>query len=240
MRKFSLALVAAAVPLMLSAAPIDFNSGSNTTSFNRVFPGTLTLGADTCDSESASTCTLTATQLISGTTYTFSLTQPNDETSPFSYAGFPSTITITGTPSLTFSLSDTHGDSATGTFMLTSLADDGSPIDGFDGVDIYGTATVTSITPGSGIATFDSLFGLPSTTPLSFVLDVGGCESNGKSPAHEYCIEPTDPTAQFISLALTPGTPSSSTVPEPGSFELLGGGSGALFVLVRLLRAKKA
>src|SRR5580658_1237696 len=102
MQTLSLAILAVAAPMMLSATAIDFNTGSSTTSFNGSVAGTLTLGANSCESESDSTCTLTATQLISGTTYTLSLTQPNDSTSPFTYDGLPSTISTTGTPTLTF------------------------------------------------------------------------------------------------------------------------------------------
>jgi hypothetical protein len=242
MRNISLAILAVAAPMILSAGPIDFTTGTplfDTTSFNGSPTGTLTLGANSCPNVMDLTCTLTATQLISGVTYTVSLTQPNDATSPFSYNGLPSTITTAGSPTLSFALSDSDGDSATGKFSLTSLASDGVPVDGFDGIDIDGSATITSITPGSNISNFDSLFGLPSSTPLSFVLDVGGCETNGKSPTHENCVEPSDPTAQFISFDLSPGTPSSS-VPEPGTFELLGAASGAMFVVVKLLRAKKS
>jgi hypothetical protein len=143
--------------------------------------------------------------------------------SPFTYSGEPSPIATAGSPTLDFSLSDTNGDSASGTYALTNLAGDGG-----SGVDIYGNVTINSITSGSNIATFDSFFGLPSTTALDFTLDVGDCKSGSKS---EVCIQPTDPTAQFISLNMAQGTPAA--VPEPGPLGVLACASAAILVARR-------
>jgi hypothetical protein len=157
---------------------------------------------------------------------------PNLTTSPFSYSGEPSLITTSGAPTLSASISDTSGDSATGTFDLTNLGSDGvTGAGGFMGVDINGSITIDSITPGANIASFDSLFGLPSSTPLAFTLDVGNCTSGSKAKP---CITTTDPTAQFISLDLTQGTPEAT--PEPGTLELLGAGMGLIFVALRRRR----
>jgi hypothetical protein len=235
--QFSLAIFAAAVPLIVSAAPIDFTSSSNSISFNGSSPGTLTLGNDTCPTLSAAACTLTATATgTSDGTVSLSLGMPNLETSPFSYSGDPSLITTSGSPILSVSLSDLNGDSAQGTFALTNLLPDGvTEAAGFMGVDIDGSITISSITAGANLASFDSLFGLASSTPLTFTLDVGHCVSGSKAKA---CIQSTDPMASFIFFDLEPGLVSS--VPEPGSFELLGCASGALLVGLRWWRAPKA
>ncbi len=238
MRFFQLALLAATAPLILSASSVDFTSSNDTVSFNGNYPGTLTLGSNNCTKGKDPTCTLTGSQDISGTNYTFTFSMPNDSKSPFSYDGEPSTITTSGSPILDFSISDSHGDSATGTFALTSLASDSTPRIGFDGVDIDGTLKISSITSGANISTFDSLFGLPSSSSLSFVLDVGYCTAGER---YASCIEQIDPTAQFLSLDITPGTPGkSSAAPEPGTFGLLGVASGAMFIGVRRRRSQKS
>jgi len=233
-RVILLAILAAAAPVILPAGTINFTSSSDTVSFNNSSStGTLTLGNDTCES-SQPTCTLTAT--ASGTsdgTVTLSLTMPNDPTSPYSYANYwsggPEAITTTGSPTTSASLTDIFGDSATGTFALSNIASDGGT-----GVDIMGSVTITSIGTGTAIANFDSLFGLPSSTALAFTLDVGDCQS-GSRPRP--CIDP-DPTAQFISLDLTPGTPSSA--PEPGTFGLLGCASAVAFIALRRRRSSES
>jgi hypothetical protein len=240
MRIFQLAVVAAAAPLILSASSVDFTSSNDTVSFNGSYPGTLTLGSNNCTKGNDPTCTLTGSQEISGTNYTFTFSMPNDSKSPFSYDGEPSTITTSGSPVLDFSISDNHGDSATGTLTLTSLTSDSTPRIGFDGVDIDGTIKISSITSGSNISIFDSMFGLPSSTALSFVLDVGDCTAGER---HANCIEEPvlDPTAQFLSLDITPGTPGkSSATPEPGTFGLLSIASGGMFIAVRRRRSKKS
>ncbi len=234
MRVFHLAILAAVAPLIVSAASVDFSSSSDSTgtvSFNESYPGTLTLGSNDCTLFWSFTCTLTGSQNIGGTIYTFTFTQPNDSKSPFSYSGEPSTITTSGSPVLDFTISDNHGDSASGTYDLTSLASDGGT-----GVDIDGGISITSITSGSKISTFDSLFGLPSSTQLSFVLDVGNCTAGRRSAN---CIQVADPTAQFLSLDITPGTPASG-VPEPGTLGLLGAASSAMVIAVRRRRSVKS
>jgi hypothetical protein len=232
MRIFQLAILSAAAPLILSASTVDFDSSNDTTTFNG---GTLTLGSNNCSFGSHSTCVLTGTEDIAGTFYTFTFTTPNSSGSPFSYSGEPSTITTSGSPALAFSITDNHGDSATGTFALSSLASDGTPYHGYDGVDLDGTISINSITPGSKISTFDSLFGLTSSTSLSFVLDVGECSAGYWA---SNCIVTSDPTAQFLSLDITPGT--TSTVPEPATFGLLGLASGAILIAARRRRSQKS
>jgi PEP-CTERM motif len=234
MRIFNLAILAAVAPLIVSAASVDFSSSSDsndTVSFNESNPGTLTLGSNNCSFFINPTCTLTGSQNIGGTIYTFTFTQPNQSKSPFSYNGEPSTITTSGSPVLDFTISDNHGDSASGTYDLTNLLSDGS-----NGVDIDGGISIGSITSGSKISTFDSLFGLPSSTQLAFVLDVGNCTAGRRSVN---CIQTTDPTAQFLSLDITPGTPVSG-VPEPGTFGLLGVASSAVVIAVRRRRSEKS
>jgi hypothetical protein len=235
-RIFQLAILAAAAPLILSASTVDFTSSNDTVSFVGSDPGTLTLGSNNCSFGRNATCTLTGTQDIGGTFYTFTFTTPDSSGSPFSYDGEPSAITTSGSPVLDFTISDNHGDTATGTFALTSLASDSTPIYGHDGVDIDGTITISSITAGSNISTFDSLFGLPSASSLSFVLDVGEC-TNGYGPSN--CIQSSylDPTAQTLSLDITPG--KTSAVPEPGALGLLSVASGAMLMAVRR-RSKKS
>jgi hypothetical protein len=231
-RIISLALFAAVAPLILRASPVYFIPG--TVSFNGSSPGTLTLGNDNCTPDPG-TCTLSVTE--GGTpvgAITLSLTMPNLPTSPFSYSGDPSPITTSGSPATSVSLSDSSGDFAMGTFVLTNLLPDGATgTNGFPGVDIDGSITINSITPGTNIASFDSLFGLPSASPLSFTLDVGNCTSGSKAKP---CIDATDPTAQFISLDLDPGSPSAA--PEPGTLELLGCGLGLIFVARRWRRPR--
>src|SRR5580698_9722233 len=192
MRIFQLAILSAAAPLILSASTVDFDSSNDTVTFNA---GTLTLGD--CSYGRNATCTVTGSEYISGTLYTYTFTTPDGSGSPFSYSGEPSTITTSGSPALAFSITDNHGDSATGTFALTSLASDGTPYHGYDGVDLDGTISINSITAGSKISTFDSLFGLPSSSSLSFVMDVGECSAGFWA---SNCIVSTDPTAQFLSL----------------------------------------
>lgn len=232
MRIVSLAILAAAVPLVLSAGPINMGSSTDTVSFNNDGDGdgTLTLGNDTClKGSGAANCTFSGGGTAGGVTFTWQFSMPNLSTSPFSYSGVGA-VTTSGTPTLGFTLSDNAGDTATGTFSLTGIADDGVPDGLGDGVDINGNITIDNITPGAGIAAFDSLFGLPSSTALSFTADVGDC-TNGKKEA--YCIETPDPTAQFISLNVTPGTPVDPTAPEPGTFALLGFASTAIALIRR-------
>jgi len=229
MRIFQLAILAAA-PLILSASPVDFSSSSDsndTVSFNGTYPGTLVLGADTCFGFQ-STCTLSGGQNIGGTFYTFTFSMPNDRTSPFSYEGEPSSITTSGSPVLDFTIADNHGDSASGTYALSNLAGDGG-----NGVDIDGTISINSLSSSSN--RLDTLFGLPSSTALSFVLDVGDCTADRRSVS---CIQQTDPTAQFLSLDITPGTPGTSPVPEPGTVGLLSVVSGVMLMALRRRSAK--
>lgn len=230
MRMFQLAILAVTAPFIVSASTVDFDSSIDTVSFNGN-PGTLTLGSDNCSFGGDPTCTLTGSQNISGTIYTFTFTMPNDFKSPFSYAGDPSGITTSGSPVLDFTISDNKGDVATGTYTLTNLDPDGGT-----GVDIDGSISIKSITSGSKISTFDSLLGLPSSTALSFVLDVGDCTAGHRSAS---CIQTADPTAQFLSLDITPGTPGS-TVPEPATVGLLGVVSCAMFFTTRRRRSLKS
>jgi PEP-CTERM motif len=230
MRIFQLAILAATAPLILCASTVDFDSSNDTVSFNQTFSDSLTLGSNNCTYGGNATCTLTGTQNIGGTIYTFTFTMPNDFESPFTDKGDPSSITTSGSPTLDVTISDNHGDVATGTYTLTNLNPDGGT-----GVDIDGTISIKSITSGSKISTFDSLLGLPSSTALSFVLDVGDCTSGYRSTS---CMGVGDPTAQFLSLDITPGT-LGSAVPEPATWGLLSIVSGAMFIVVRRRRSVK-
>jgi hypothetical protein len=229
MRIFHLAILAAAAPLLLSASTVDFDSSNDTVSFNGTYPGSLVLGSNNCTFGGGATCTLTGIQNIGGTNYTFTFTMPDDFTSPFSYDGATSNITTSGSPTLDFSVTG-GGNSASGTYALTSLNPNGG-----NGEDIDGTISISSLSSTSN--KLDTLFGLPSTTALSFVLDVGNCTSDRRSVS---CIQQTDPTAQFLSLDITPGTPAGSPVPEPSTFGLLSIVSGAMFMAVRRKRSLKS
>jgi hypothetical protein len=231
MQFFQLALLAAAAPLILSASTVDFTNSNDTVSFNNNNPGTLTLGANNCIGGKDPTCTLTGDVFLGGSIYTFTLTMPDDSKSPFSYKG-DGAITTTGSPTLDFTLTDNRGDAATGTYTLTSLSSDGGA-----GVDLDGTISIKSVTSGFAISTFDSVFGLTSSKSLSFALDVGDCTSGGKSKS---CIAAGDPTAKFLSFDLTPNAVVSSTVPEPGTFGLLGLVSGGFLIAVRRRRSQKS
>jgi hypothetical protein len=216
-----LGVLATAVPLVLSAASIGINMGTSTdtVSFNNAnFPGTMTLGNDTCESDQTN-CTFSGSGAASGVAFTWQFSMPNDlEGSPLSYTGY-GPVTTSGTPTLGFTLSDTAGDTATGTFIVTSLVDDDTPAGGgFDGVDINGAITINDITAGAGIAAFDSLFGLPSSTALSFTLDVNDCY-NGRRYVACVPVPAPDPTAQYASLSVIGGV---SDTPEPGTFATFG------------------
>jgi len=229
MRTFHLAILAAAAPLMLSASTVDFESSNDTVSFNESNPGTLTLGSNNCTFGGDPTCTLTGSQNIGGTNYTFTFTMPNDYKSPFSYDGEPSSITTDGSPTLDFSVTG-GGNSASGTYALSNLSADGG-----SGVDIDGSIAISSLSSSSN--SLDTLFGLPSSSSLSFVLDVGNCTAGRRSVS---CIQNEDPTAQFLSLDITPGTPVGSPVPEPSTVGLLSIVSGGMFMAVRRRRSLKS
>jgi hypothetical protein len=112
-------------------------------------------------------------------------------------------------------------DSFNGTYALESWNYDGVPdADGWDGIDLNGVITVTGSTLSGD--PLDGFFSLPGATSYDFVLDVGDCTSGRKST---FCIQSTDPTAQFISLTLDPNI----TTPEPGTLALMTLGLAAAF-----------
>jgi hypothetical protein len=229
-RAISFAILMAVTPAILPGSTVYFTSSSDTTAFNGV-QGSLTLGNNNCiGTHQNGTCTLTATAFgTSDGAVTLSLTMPDLATSPFSYSGDPSLITTSGSPALSVTLTDIHGDSAQGTFLLTNLLSNGvKGTGGFAGVDIDGSISIDSITAGTHLASFDSLFGLPSATALAFTLDVGNCKGGAKN---EPCIVPRDPSAAFLGLDLTTGT--TSQAPEPGTFGLLGAGLGLILLALR-------
>ncbi len=229
-------LLLACLPTLAVAGSIDLGNTANTVNFNPAnFLPTITLGSNNCV---GGVCTLTGTASVNSLTITWAFQQVDQSVSPYSYDynGSTGTIYTNGTPETMFSLSDGTGDIASGTFVLNSLADDGTQQkDGNDGVDLYGVATLSSLTlSGANSSAFLSAFSLPGSIPpnvnLDFVIDVGNCTHGGRSTV---CVQPvgniTDPTAQTLDVQVTP----ENATPEPATFGLLGAGLAAFGIARR-------
>lgn len=239
-------LLATAALCSLAASAGSFNLGSGTTGDNLVAfdapYSTFTLGSDNCG---MATCTLAGTVTLSGQMLSWTLSMPNQDLSPFSYIWSGNDVSgsglffTDGTPTTGFTLSDTLGDSVSGTFVLTDLYSDGTLYpNGYDGVNIDGTITLNALVAGSNASAFENLFGLGTVIPPNvnwdFTLDVGNCYSGSKA---RVCVEDntsvTDPSATLQSFTIN--TPNSST-PEPGTVGAVGMGLALLGLVIRRKR----
>lgn len=205
-----------ATGVLAMGGTVGLTGTTNTISFNPDFsPPTITLGSNNCVD---SVCSLGGTQTMSGTAVDWSFTQPDSGTGnpsvfTYSYSAGSGVISATGSPTLGFSISDGLGDSASGTYALDTL----SSADGGNTVDIAGIITLTTQNDNGDLVDFQNLLGIPAIPPdvtVPFDLVVGDCTRGTKSTV---CVSDTDPTATVLSLTLD--TPS---VPEPGTFLLLG------------------
>lgn len=155
-------------------------------------------------------CQYGGSQTLGTGTLSWLFTTENNESIKYNGVGG-----ISGpSPEGTFTASDGI-DSLTASYVFTSWDSDGVPdTNGYDGVDLNGTLTVTATelegAADPNQAAFESMFSLPGTTSYSFTLDVGNCVNGAKAAP---CIPTPDPSASFISLSLTPMSP----VPESGA-----------------------
>jgi hypothetical protein len=214
---------------------VSLTGTTDTIIFNpNLAPPTLLLGSNNCVD---TLCILGGTQTLNGLTIDWSFTQSESVSghpSVFSYSYFDGsgTISTAGRPTLVFSISDSAGDSATGTFALDTL----TSTDGGDTVDIAGVITLATLNDGGALAAFQNLLGIPILPPdleVPFDLVVGECTNGEKSVvcvANPSRVNSIPPTAEFLSLTL--GTPGNDA-PEPGTFVLFGVGLGAIALLRR-------
>jgi hypothetical protein len=214
---------------------VSLTGTTDTISFNPNFdPPTLLLGSNHCID---ALCILGGRETMGGATIDWSFTEPESVSGhpsvfTYSYLDGSGTISTAGTPTLAFRISDSKGDSATGTFALDTL----TSTNGGDTVDIAGVITLTSLNDGRALAAFQNLLGiplLPSDLEVPFNLVVGDCNRGETSVA---CVSNPSrrnsipPTAEFLSLTLdTPG----NDAPEPGTFVLFGVGLGSVALLGR-------
>ena len=200
----SLAVLTAGV---MPAGSISLTGSTDTVSFNGHLD-TITLGSDNCVS---GTCTFGGNQTLGLGTLTWEF--QSDDPSTITYDIFGD---VFGPTVGTFTAGD-GVDSFNGTYLLNSWNFDGILIGDYEGIDLYGLITLTGSTL-SGDA-LDAFFSLPGATSYDFVLDVGGCTKNSRNDGSTptFCIQPTDPTAQFITLDLDPNI----TTPEPGTLALM-------------------
>jgi hypothetical protein len=170
----------------------------------------LTLG-ESCPSN---VCSYGGSQTLGAGTLAWAFASPDNGSIQYDGVG-----DISGpSPAGTFNAGD-GVDSLTGSFVFNSWEYDGvADGNGDDGIDLFGTITVTGTTLVGGgdpnQAAFESMFDLPGATAYGFTLDVGDCTNGDPVP----CIPVPDPSASFISLNLT----QQSTAPEPGTFVMAG------------------
>jgi hypothetical protein len=186
--------------------------------FNGKFD-TITLGSQSCMVPDTGSCTFGGSQVLGTGTLSWVFNTPNTTDN----ITFDPSNDLFGPTGGTFSASD-GVDMLNGTYTFANWDDDGVPDGaGHDGIDLLGTITITGTTLVGGgdpnQAAFESYFELPAATSYFFGLDVGDCTSIGNKS--EFCIQPTDPTAQFIALNLSPQT---TPTPEPGTMGLMGAG----------------
>ena len=206
---------------VMSAGSISLTGSTDTVSFNNKGAETITLGSDTCGSVLSVPCTFGGSQSLGAETLTWAFSTPNTNPSTITYDPFGG---MTGPDGGTFTAGD-GVDSFNGTYVLNSWNFDGVFIGDFQGIDLNGVIAVTGSTLSGD--PFDAFFSLPGATSYDFVLDVGDCTKNSRTdgPTPTFCIQPTDPTAQFISLTLDPNV----TTPEPGTLALMTLGLAAAF-----------
>jgi hypothetical protein len=206
--------------------PISLTGTSDLVEFNGYF-SSVRLGSASCTVPGTGTCTYGGSQSLGAGTLSWEFQTPNT----FGNITYDPFGDLYGPTGGTFSASD-GVDSLQGSYTFSSWTDDNSPYgpdNEYYGIDLNGTITVTSETLAGGgdpnESSFESLFSLPGATSYNFTLDVGNC-THGNSTV--VCIEPSDPTAFFNSLTLTP---QSATVPEPGTMGLMAAGVLAAFVV---------
>jgi hypothetical protein len=194
---------------------------------------TITMGSASCPTAGVGTCTYGGSQSLGSGTLSWQFDTPNTESNitydPFGGVSGPSS---SPTPA-TFSATD-GVDSIQGTYTFSSWNYDNSPYgpdSQYNGIDLNGAITVTSATVvGAGDpndAAFTDFLDAPAATSYDFTLDVGNCTARGKTAVA--CIEPTDPSAYFESLSLTPQT----ATPEPGTLGLMAAGLLTAFAASR-------
>jgi len=207
----------------MNANTIGLTGSSDVVAFDGV-DFVITMGSASCVTPTE-ICTYGGSQPLGSGTLSWNFQTPNTESITYD----PFLGTVVGPTGGTFSVSD-GVDGFAGTYSLSQWTYDGVPdTSGDDGIDLIGQITVTNLTLAGGEdpnqAAFESFFSLPASASYAFTLDVGDCTRGFKSGQ---CITPTDPSASFISLSLTPqGTP------EPGT---LGLGVAGLLAVAGLRR----
>ena len=205
----SLAVLTAGV---MPAGSISLTGTTDQVAFNGHFD-TITLG-ESCPGTAPGTCVYGGSQTLGGGTLTWGFSTPNTASNiTWDFLG-----DVFGPVGGTFSASD-GVDSFNATYVLNSWTYDGVPDqNGEDGIDLNGLISVTGLTLAGGgdtnEAAFESFLSLPGATSYSFILDVGNCTSGKKNTE---CIQPTDPSASFISFTLDPNIGT----PEPGTLALM-------------------
>jgi hypothetical protein len=202
---------------IMTAGSISLTGTSDVVAFNGV-ASTITMGSASCPTPGTGTCTYGGSQTLGAGTLSWDFLTPN----PAGNITFDGGGDVFGPTGGTFSASD-GVDNMSGTYSLSQWTYDGTPdSSGDDGIDLIGTIIVTNVFLNGGgdpnQAAFESLLSLPGANSYSFTLDVGDCTSGSKAKP---CIVPSDPSAQFLSLNLTPNL---TTVPEPGTLGAMAAG----------------
>jgi hypothetical protein len=184
--------------------------------------GTVTVGWVSCQTPNTGSCMYGGLQPLGAGNLTWQFLTPNTTDNIL----YDTLGDVSGPTGGTFSAGD-GVDSFQANYAFSSWNYDGNVYGSdsqFNGIDLNGTITVTSVTLEGGAdpdeSAFTNFMMLPETTSYSFTLDVGNCTANGNKTVA--CIMPGDPTAFFESLTLTPLTTLST--PEPGTMGLMAAG----------------